>query len=180
MNSSVASCCTCFRTASYAFAISVFWPTGGGPLACLFAFSCSARHRTPSKIPQAPRTATIFGSAPSVQDRWWSSGDLRLPKYNVVLHLWSPLPHETTLHIQKTLRASPRSVAVRLFAEQTSSSSFLGGSLRDIFSHQPRSGRAVRSDVLRRTVPAHLHTNSSPHSISIGRAFAARPASSKS
>jgi hypothetical protein len=38
----------------------------------------------------------------------------------------------------------------------------------------------VRSDVLRRTVPAHLHTNSYLHSISIGRAFAARPASSKS
>src|ERR1700692_3111063 len=180
MNSSVAFCCTCFRTASYAFAISVFWPTGGGPLACLFAFSCSARHRRPRKIPQAPRAATIFGSAPSVQDRWWSSRDSRLPTYNFVLHRWSPPPHETTLHIQKTVRASPRSVVVRLIAEQTSSSGFLAGSLRDIFSHQPPSGRAVGSDVLGRTVPAHLHTNSYLHSISIGPAFAARAASSKS
>ena len=67
----------------------------------------------------------------------WSS------RWNFVLHLWSLLPHETTLHIQKTSRASPRSVVVRLIAEQTSSSGFLGGSLRDIFSHQPPSGRAV-------------------------------------
>ena len=80
---------------------------------------------------------------PSVQDRWWASRDSRLPRYNFVLHLWSLLPHETTLHIQKTSRASPRSVVVRLIAEQTSSSGFLGGSLRDIFSHQPPSGRAV-------------------------------------
>jgi hypothetical protein len=42
----------------------------------------------------------------------WSS------RWNFVLHLWSLLPHETTLHIQKTSRASPRSVVVRLIAEQ--------------------------------------------------------------
>ena len=94
--------------------ISVFWQTGGGPLACLFAFSCSVRHRRPSKMPQAPRAATIFGSAPSVQDRWWSSRDSGLSSYNFVLHLCSPLPHETTLHIQKTSRASPRWFALSL------------------------------------------------------------------
>jgi hypothetical protein len=36
------------------------------------AFSCSAQHRTQSKTRQAPRAPAIFGSAPSVLDRWWS------------------------------------------------------------------------------------------------------------
>jgi len=52
----------------------------------------------------------------------------RLPRLNQiphVLHLGAALPHETTLHSKKTLRASPRSVALRLIAEQTSSSGFL-------------------------------------------------------
>ena len=60
------------------------------------------------KTRQAPRTPLIFGSAPSVLDRWWSSRDSRLPKCNFVLHRWSPLPHETTLSINKILRVSPR------------------------------------------------------------------------
>jgi len=94
------------------------------------------------KTPQAPRTPLIFGSAPSVLDRWWSSKGSRLPKYNFVLHRWSPLPHETTCSINKILRASPRSVVVRLIAEQICSSGFLGASLRDIFSQKPRSRRA--------------------------------------
>ncbi|MFY9529172.1 MAG: hypothetical protein WAR24_09690 [Candidatus Acidiferrales bacterium] len=76
----------------------------------------------------------IFGSAPSVLDRWWSSKGSPLPRYNFVLHLWSPLPHETTLHSNKTLRASPRSVTLRLIAEPISSSGFLRHSLRNIFS----------------------------------------------
>src|ERR1700694_4449764 len=124
MHSYVASFCTCFRTASYASATSASWPTGAVPLSCLFAFRCSARHRKQSKTRQAPRTPLIFGSAPSVLDRWWSSKDSPLPRYNFVLHLWSPLPHETTLHSNKTLRASPRSVTLRLIAEPISSSFF--------------------------------------------------------
>jgi hypothetical protein len=35
-----------------------FLPTCAGPLACLFAFRCSARHRQQSKTRQAPRTRT--------------------------------------------------------------------------------------------------------------------------
>src|SRR5712691_12081476 len=135
MNSYVASCCTCFRTVSYASATSAFWPTGAVPLSCLFAFPCSAGHRKQSKTPQAPRTPLIFGSAPSVLDRWWSSRDSPLPKCNFVLHRWSPLPHETTHHIKKTLRASPRSLVVRLIAQQICFSGFFGPSLRDIFSN---------------------------------------------
>src|SRR5882757_4005543 len=151
MNSCGASCCTCFPTASYASATSASWPTGAVPLSCLFAFSSSARHRQQSKTRQAPRTRTplIFGSAPSVLDRWWSSRDSRLPRCNSVLHRWSPLPHETTLSINTILRASPRSVVVRLVAEQISSSCFLDGSLCHIYSHKPHSQRAESSTVLR-------------------------------
>src|SRR6202521_4125975 len=118
MNFYVVSCCTCFRTASYASATSAPWPTGAAPLSCLFAFRYSARHHKHSKKRQAPRTPLIFGSAPSVLDRWWSSRDSRLPKCNFVLHRWSPLPHETTLSINKILRVSPRPVVVRLITEQ--------------------------------------------------------------
>lgn len=50
---------------------------------------------------------------------------------------------DTTLHIKKNLRASPRFVVVRLIAEPICSSGFLGGSLRDIFSQKPAPGRAV-------------------------------------
>src|ERR1700676_2450043 len=135
MNSYVASCCTSFRTASCAFGISASWPTGDGPLSCLFAFSCSARHRRQSKTPQAPRTPVIFGSAPSVLDQWSSLRGSPLPRCNFVLHLWAPLPHETTLHIQKILRALPRSVALRLIAEQISSSGSLSYSPGNIFSY---------------------------------------------
>jgi hypothetical protein len=84
----------------------------------------------------------IFGSAPSVLDRWWSSRDSRPARSSFVLHLRSPPPHETTHHIKKALRASSRSVAVRLIAEQICSSGFFGASLRDIFSNNLRSGRA--------------------------------------
>src|SRR5260370_3342427 len=139
MNSYVASCCTCFRTVSYASATSASWPTGAVPPSCLFAFRCSARHRKQSKPLQALRTPLIFGSAPSVLDRWWSLRDSRLPKCNFVLHRWSPLPHETTLSINKILPASPRPVLVRLITEQICSSRFLGRSLCHTRSQKPRS-----------------------------------------
>src|SRR2546421_11023292 len=123
---------------------ATFVVIGRSPLlSCLFAFPCSARHRQQSKTPQAPRTPLIFGSAPSVLDRWWSSRGSQLPKCNFVLHRWSPLPHETTLSINKILRASPRPVVVRLITEQIRSFGFLSGSLCDIFSKKTLSGRAV-------------------------------------
>jgi hypothetical protein len=61
---------------------------------------------------------------------------------NPTFHRWSPLPHETTHHIKKTLRASPRSVLARLIAEQICFSGFFGASLRNIFSNHLHSGRA--------------------------------------
>ena len=176
MNSYVASCCICFRTASCASGISASWPTGNAPLSCLFAFSCSARHRRPSKTPQALRTLTIFGGAPSALDRWSSSRDSRLPKCNFVLHRCSRLPHERTLYFGKTLRASPRSVVLRLIAKQISSSGFLRHSLHNLFSQYPASGRTMLSAALRRTVPMHLYACPSLHSICIGPASAATAA----
>src|SRR5712664_4966615 len=109
MNSSVASCCTCFPMASCASGTSASWPTGGVQLSCLFAFSCFARRRRQSKTRHAPRTPVIFGSAPSVLDRWWSSRGSPLPRCNFVLHPGAALPHETTLHSKKTcvLRHDP-------------------------------------------------------------------------
>jgi hypothetical protein len=68
--------------------------------------------------------------------------DSRLPKCNFVLHRCLPLPHETTHHIEKTLRASPRSVPARLIAEQICSYGFFGASLRNIFANHLRSRRA--------------------------------------
>ena len=179
MNSYVVSCCTCFPTASYASATSASWPTAAVPLSCLFVFRCSARHRKQSQTRQAPRTPLIFGSAPSVLDRWWSSRDSRLPRCNFVLHRWSPLPHETTLFTNKILRASPRSVVVRLIAEQICSSRFLSGSLCHLCSQKLRSERAERSTVLRSTVPAPPDANPSLQSMCIGPASAARAASFK-
>ena len=75
----------------------------------------------------------IFGFVLSALGRWWSSRDSPLPKYSFVLHLWVLSLHETTISIQKTLRALARSVAVCLSAEQISSSGFLWQSLHDIF-----------------------------------------------
>src|SRR6267378_6509135 len=133
MNSCVASCCTCFRTASYASDILDSWPTGDVLLPCLFAFSRSARPRRQNKTRHAPRTPVIFGSAPSVLDRWWSSRGSPLPRCNFVLHLWSPLPHETTSSNSNFSRVLARSVPYCLIAEQISSSGFLTHSLRNIF-----------------------------------------------
>jgi hypothetical protein len=109
MNSSVVSCCTCFRMASCASGTSASWPTGDVPLSCLFAFSRSARHRRQSKTRHAPKTPVIFGSAPSVLDRWRSSRGSPLPRCNFVLHLGTALPHETTLPSKKpcVLRHDP-------------------------------------------------------------------------
>ena len=96
-------------------------------------FRRSALRRQSKPRHHAPRTPVIFGSVPSVLDRWWSSRGSPLPRWNFVLHLGAALPYETTLHRKKTLCASPRSVALRLIAEQISSSGFLTHSLRNIF-----------------------------------------------
>ena len=174
MNSYVASCCTCFRMASCASGISDSWPTGDVPPPCRFALSCSAwlQPRRPNKTRRAPTTQAIFGSVPSVLDRWWSSRGSPLPRCNFVLHLWSP-PHETTLNITNTLRLSARSVASRLIAEQIPSSGFLRHSLHNIFSHQPASGCFVSSAVLRRITQVHSYATSPLHSICIGPASGA-------
>ena len=145
------------------------------PLSCLFAFTCSAQHGSQCNTHQVPRTPVIFGAALSVLDRWSSSRDSRLPRYNFVLHLWSPPPHDTTLYTKKTLRASSRSVVLRLIAEQISSSSFLRHSLHNILSKSPASNPTLSAAELRHTVSTHLDASSSLYSICIGPASAANP-----
>ena len=81
------------------------------PLCFQLLGSYSTANRT--RHIRQPMTQMIFGSAQSAVDRWWSSKDLPLPKSNSVLHQsWSRLPHETTLHNAKPLRAS---ATLRLF-----------------------------------------------------------------
>src|ERR1700730_13979924 len=86
MSSCAASCCTYFPKASCAFGTSASSPTADGPPPCRFVFSCWARHRKPSKGPPPPRTQLLFGAAPSVVDRCWSSKGLLLPRFTFVLH----------------------------------------------------------------------------------------------
>src|SRR5260370_34675067 len=100
MSSCAASCCTCSRKVSCASATSASWPTANVPPPCHFASDCSTGHRKPSKRPPPPVRA-IFGLAPSVVGRCWSSKDSPLLKSNFVLHRWSRLRHEATLSNSK-------------------------------------------------------------------------------
>jgi hypothetical protein len=69
MSSCAASCCTCFRKVSFAFATSDSSPTGDALRSWHFAFSCSAQHRRQSNTHQTPKTQVIFGSAQNVVHR---------------------------------------------------------------------------------------------------------------
>src|ERR1019366_9198974 len=158
MSSCAPSCCTCFPKASSAFATSASWLTGDVPLSCRFAFNCSVRYsnRTQNKKHPLPTNRALFGSVPSVLGLWSSSRDLLLPRSNFVLPpFWPRLPHESAAHNTKALRALPRSVPLRLAAEQIASSRFSTLSVYDRFALLPTPGRAVLSSVLRRTAPAH-------------------------
>ena len=120
MNSYAASCCTCFRKASSAFATSASWPIADAPHSCRFAFMCSAQHSQPSKSYQPTMTLTIFDAALSAVDRWWSSKGLLLPRSNFALLVpSSSLPHETILYNTKILPASARSLSLCLVFYKT-------------------------------------------------------------
>src|SRR5258708_3812404 len=164
MSSCVASCCTCFRKASCAFETSDSSPTGGVPLSCRFALSCSVRYsnRKRNKKHALPMTRALFGFVPNVVGRWWSSKDLLLRRSNYVHHRsWSRLPHEAAVHNTKTLRASSRSVPLRLAAEPISSFRFSRLSVSDRFVLLPDLRHAVSSSALRRIAPLHLDTSPS-------------------
>jgi Transposase zinc-binding domain len=135
--------------------------TRDAPLSCRLAFSCSAQNsnRKLNKKNSRPMTRALFGSAPPVVGQWWFSKDLLLPRSTSVLHRsWSRLPHETTVHNTKTLRASPRSVPLRLAAEPISSFRFSPPLASDRFALLPALGREVSSSALRRIALAHLDT----------------------
>jgi hypothetical protein len=61
----------CSPNASCAFANSAFWPTGGAPPSCRFAFSCWARHNSDrrNKTLPPPKMPTIFIAALNGVDR---------------------------------------------------------------------------------------------------------------
>jgi hypothetical protein len=90
------------------------------------------------------------------------------------------LPHDTTIHTTKPLRASARSTSVCLAVLQTWSFQLLQPSLRDSLLFYPTQRHCVLSFALRRTTPTHLDTTPPFHSIPIGPASAAgRPPSSR-
>ena|SRR5208283_1301774 len=169
MSSYAASCYTCFPKASCASGTSASWPIGDAPRSCHFASSYSARHRQPSTRPHPPMTQILFGSAPTVATRWWSSKDLRLPKSNFVLHqFWSRLPHETTLSSAKSLRASTRSRLLRLAAQNISSSRSSNRSCIYEPPFSPTIPCFKPSIALCRTLSTQQHTGLFPHAIPIG------------
>ena len=176
MSSCAASCCICSLMGSCASGTSASWPIANVPPTCHSVFSCSARLqlRRPNKTRRALATRAIFGSAPSVADRWWWSRGSPLPKSNFVLHLWSPLPHETTLAYHES---SACFGTVRRFSTYRRTN-FLFRILHALSSQhflvmQPTFPRIVSAVVLRRTTPAHLHATPPLHSICIGPASAA-------
>src|SRR5712664_1774568 len=159
MSSCAASCCTCFRKDSCAFATSASWPTDDAPRSCHFFFICSAQHRRQSKTDQTPKTQVTFGSAQNVVDRCRSSRGLPLSRSNSVLHPpRSLLPHEATLDNTKFLCASARSVSLCLTVLQTASFYFLKSSLRESLALSSPFHLPVSSVVLYRTAPVHLDT----------------------
>src|SRR5271157_722908 len=109
MSFCAASCSTCFPAASFAFATSVFSPTGGGPLSCHFAGKLSQWFsRKPNQKPPLPRKPDRFGSVPTVAGPWWSSRGLRRLRSSSVHHPFSPEPpHETTFPSSLTRCPSP-------------------------------------------------------------------------
>src|SRR5258708_1046852 len=172
MSSCAASCCTCFRKASCAFATSDSSPTA--PRSCHFAFICSAQHSRQSKTYPAAKTRVIFGSAQNVVHRCRSSRGLLLSRSNSVLHLsWSLLPHESTLYSTKPLRVPARSVSLRLVLLQISSFHFLQLSLRKNSAPTSLFPPSLPAALLSHTVPANLGTAPSHNSICIGPASAA-------
>lgn len=157
MSSYAASCCTCFRKASCAFAISGSSPTGDAPRSCHFASIYSAQRHKQSKISQAAKTQVIFGDAQNAVDRCRSSRGLPLSKSNFVLLLvWSLLPHEATVYNAKLLRVSARSASLRLAVLPTASLHFRQPSLRQNFAPMSLSSLSLPAAVLPCTVPAQL------------------------
>src|SRR6266404_536975 len=169
MNSCAASCCTCSPKVSCASATLVSSPTAGALCCCRFVFTHSVQHSNlrPTKTLLAP---TISGAAPCVADRWWSWKGSPLQKSNSVLHLRSPLQHETTFSNSHPSRVSTCCVPLRLASQQISLSNLFSvvSAILFLVRQLPKS-----SAVLYRTALAIFKTVVSSHSISIGPASAA-------
>ncbi len=131
-----ASCCICSLMDSCASGTSASWPIVDVPqLATLFS-AARLGYQTPSaeQDTSGACNASDLWLCPKCAGPMVVVERLTAPRFNFVLHLWSPLPHETTLDITNPLRVSARPFASRLIAEQISSSGFFTRSLSNIFS----------------------------------------------
>src|SRR5690348_10746223 len=136
MNSCAASCCTCFPQASCVSATSASWPTGDALYSYHCAFTSSVLQHSSRRRIKMLLPRTIFGVAPSVVDRWWSSRDSPLQKCNFVLRHWSPLQHDTALPSSNSSRVSARFVPLRLSAGQIPSAHLFNRALCALSSGQ--------------------------------------------
>src|SRR4030095_9729387 len=155
MSSCAASCCTCFRKVSCAFATSDSSPTAGALHSSHFAFICSAQHNQPNKHYRPTMTRTICDSAQNVVDRCGSSKGLLLTRSNFVLLPPSSLPHETTLYNANLLPASAPTVFLCLAVLHPVSSYFLNSSLHKSLLPSSPFHLSVSSVLLCRTASAH-------------------------
>src|SRR2546426_8939378 len=160
MSFCAASCCTCSPKVSCVSETSASWPTANVPPPCHFASNCSAWHRKPTKRSPPPVRA-IFGLAPSVVGRCWSSKDSPLLKSNFVLHRWSKLRHEATLSNSKA-RFDPLRTCVPCRGTDLLFQ-LCNHALHDPFSQQPASGLILSRVALCRTASAQLDAAPSHH-----------------
>jgi hypothetical protein len=116
----------------------------------------------------------LSGFAPSALGRWRSSSGLRLPKSHSALHLSrSQLPHETAIHITKSLRVPARAISLcfavlHIWPFPLLQSLFPGGlALHPTQEHPPMSAAPQGNS------PTHLDNIPTSHSIPIGPASAA-------
>jgi len=109
-----------------------------------------------------PPVRVIFGLAPSVVGRCWSSKDLLLLRSSFVLHRpRMPSPHETTIDITKPLRASARCLPLCLLAQPIPFSRFPRSPFCGISDFSATLLRPQLGAVLCCTSPVHRQTHSS-------------------
>ena len=175
MNSCVTSYCMCFRKVSCASGISASWPIAGVPRPCHSVFSCSIQrldHKPSRKLPQS--LLVISGFAPSAVARWRPSSGLLPPKSHSALHLFrSQLPHETTIHITKSLPVPARAISLcfavlHIWPFPLFQSLFPRG-----LAFHPTQERPPLSAAPQGNIPTQLDTTPPSDSIPIGPASAA-------
>src|SRR5712692_3365509 len=100
MSSCAASYSICSPRASFVSVTSASLPTGGALLCYRFASQHWAPFPRRSNRKPPPGNRILFGSSPSVADRWRSSNDLPLLTANSVLHHFVSLRRQEISHPQ--------------------------------------------------------------------------------